>query len=502
MKNLKKYFLSFILLSAVPLPLTLSSCSGITSTKNSSEEENDKSGSGGNQDNNQDSNDNQNSNDNQDSSKPSISIKDVYNLVISAMRIFNTWDLFPSSFDEEKRIVNYTQQDFNQNVSLSNISDRGIGKQMNQFMTIAGNIESIIKSTKIIFDSTTLIAKMYQTFFDKDPDKNKEYESSTENNQVKFKVKLTNSQLSIFAKAATASAEFYLNLNDSSYLGRLQLSDGNALKYEINKNTTKIGIKALGALRMLIEIDTSNKNKKIAKLFNYYGTNNDYKNNDESDGGSDIGVTTCSVMSVENDYVSIIGKKGDFLSWSKENRNMEVYDAKTGNYVGSKVYEKLSPLEYMTNWYPFQSINGFSSIKQVTGSEDKDKDGFYLNNLSSPFQVVKTVSTTTGYSRGYDVEMKKVYLYQNKNNNIDKFNVTIPMLFMQESYENNSSKGFKELNEKNPGLNFSNKTSQNLKTFMVNQYNNLNTEYNKYNESVQNTTVDSYIGIQNSWFNN
>ncbi|MDE7075231.1 MAG: hypothetical protein K2O21_01175 [Malacoplasma sp.] len=511
MKIFKKLLLSFSILAAVPLPIVLSSCNSSSSSSESKTEDDNNDNKDDQSDSNQNGKDNNNPNDktddqsddktDQNPSKPAFDIKDVVTLVKSAMRVFNTWDLFPSSFSEENRVVSYTQQDFSQNVTLANITDRGIGKQMNQFITIATNIETVIKGAKIIFDSTTLIANMYKTFFDKGPEKNKVYESSTEKNEVKFKVELTDTTMTIFAKAQTASAEFYLNLNDGSYSGRLQLSDGNALKYEISKNLTKIGIKALGAVRMMFEVDTSNSSQKIAKLFNYYGTNNDYKDNDESDGGDDIGITTCSVMAVDKNYVSIIGKKGDFLSWSKENRNMEVYDAKTGNYLGSKVHEELSKLKYMTNWYPFQSISGFNSIKQVTNSDNKNDDGFYLNGLSSPFQTTKTISSTTGYSRMYDIEMKKVYLYQNKNNNIDKFSVTIPMLFMQDTYETNSSKGFKELNEKNPGLNLANTTSQTLKTYMINEYDTLNNQYNAYNETVQNTTVDSYVGTQNSWFN-
>ncbi|MDE5545766.1 MAG: hypothetical protein K2I76_04065 [Malacoplasma sp.] len=504
MKKFKKLLLSFSLLAAIPLPIVLASCDNKSTSQETNTDNNDTD------DNNTD--DNNTGNDNTDNpsssgtsdkeqSKPAHDIKDVVNLIKSAMRMFNTWDLFPSSFKEENRIVSYTQQDFSNYVSLDNITNRGIGKQLNQFMTIASKIETVLKGAKLIFDSTTLIANMYEAFFNKDPDKNRVYENSTENNNVKFKVELTDTKITIFAKATSASAEFYLNIIDGSYSGRIQLSDGNALKYDISKNLTKVGIKALGAIRMMFEVDTSNSSQKIAKLFNYYGTNNDYKNTDESDGGDDIGITTCSVMAVDKNYVSIIGKKGDFLSWSKENRNMEIYDAKTGNYLGSKVHEELSKLKYMTNWYPFQSISGFNKIKQVTGDQDSKQNGFYLNDSSTPFVVDKTWGTTTGYSRGYDIEMKKVYLYQNKNSNVDKFNVTIPMLFMQDSYENDSSKGFKKLNQENKGLNLANTTSQNLKSFMNSQYESLNSQYNSYNETVQNTTVDSYVGTQNSWFN-
>ncbi|MDE6429149.1 MAG: hypothetical protein K2K18_01400, partial [Malacoplasma sp.] len=71
----------------------------------------------------------------------------------------------------------------------------------------------------------------------------------------------------------------------------------------------------------------------------------------------------------------------------------------------------------------------------------------------------------------------------------------------QDSYETDSSKGFKKLNQENKGLNLANTTSQNLKSFMNSQYESLNSQYNSYNETVQNTTVDSYVGTQNSWFN-
>lgn len=104
-------------------------------------------------------------------------------------------------------------------------------------------------------------------------------------------------------------------------------------------------------MRLMMDIDKSNKNQTIAKLYNFYGKSSSSGESDEDDGSSNsqLGITTSSVLYVDNNYTSIIGKKGDFIFPSKENRNMEVYSNVTGDYVGSKVYEKGIIENYSTN---------------------------------------------------------------------------------------------------------------------------------------------------------
>lgn len=193
---------------------------------------------------------------------------------------------------------------------------------------------------------------------------------------------MTEEEFSILIKVKSASVELYSNLSDNSYGGIIQLSDNNELRYDISKQETKIGIKVANLIRLMLDIDTSNKDFKLAKLYNFY----DHSSEDERD--KNLGLTTSSVMYVDKDYTAIIGKKGDFFFPSKENRNLEIYDNKTGNYVGSKVCEQATKylLSYMTNWYPFQSINNFKNIKHL---KDQNNDNYFLNNLNNAFSNEK-----------------------------------------------------------------------------------------------------------------
>ena len=149
----------------------------------------------------------------------------------------------------------------------------------------------------------------------------------------------------MYLKGGSASVEIETSTKSTNYTCRIQLSNANALKYTITDNNVKIGVKALGAMRLMMDIDKSNKNQTIAKLYNFYGKSSSSSSDDEDDGSSssDLGLTTSSVLYVDNNYTSIIGKKGDFIRPSKENRNMEVYSNTTGDFVTSKVYEKGIP---------------------------------------------------------------------------------------------------------------------------------------------------------------
>lgn len=94
--------------------------------------------------------DNTDKKDESDSKRPKPNIKEIVNIVKSAFRLFNVWELFSESLKEENRVVNYAQQDFSNFVSLENITDKGIGKQLNQFYEILSNFDSIIKDAKIL----------------------------------------------------------------------------------------------------------------------------------------------------------------------------------------------------------------------------------------------------------------------------------------------------------------------------------------------------------------
>lgn len=225
MKN-KKVFLSVLTLSSFITPVLLSSCSQSTTTNSNT--------------NNKDENNNSNQNNNDNSSNSGeTSKKDVTSLVKKRLSIFDLWSLFPEKLQEKNRIVSYQQQDFANNfVSVDSITTKGYGKQMNQFYTIASYVENIITGSKVIFDSASSIADLYQKFIDKNPNNNT-YESQTENGNVKFKISLENNLLTMYLKGGSASVEIETSTKSTNYTCRIQLSNANALKYTITDNNVK-----------------------------------------------------------------------------------------------------------------------------------------------------------------------------------------------------------------------------------------------------------------------
>lgn len=138
------------------------------------------------------------------------------------------------------------------------------------------------------------------------------------------------------------------------------------------------------------------------------------------------------MLRVDEDYVSVVGTKGDFCSPSSENRNVEIYDAATAKLLVCKVYEDVTTVQYYTYWMPITDLTGISTVKKVDEMNDKNPDTVYINGSGTPFAVKYNTLVGVKTSRWFDIEFKTVYAYRvNAEGEIEKFSFEVPMLFVQ-----------------------------------------------------------------------
>lgn len=425
--------------------------------------------------------------------KTTAVIKDIF---MSTLKSFDVWDFLPEKFNSKNReFINFEQKEFSNNfINKNDIQTNGVGKQFDQVFTVFSAVNAVIKGADLIFNSANKIADLYQKYINENGI-NKEYESTTDN--IKFKISYDGNKLRILAKISGCSLEIASD-NSGSHYGRIQITNANAIKFEISNSSVKFGLKAFGTERMMVEMDKTIANKTIVKIYNFIGKINS-NTEDSEDQDSKLGIKTTSVIYFDNEYLSIMGKKGDFFSLSPKNRNMEVYDIKTGEFVTSKVYEKgVGKYEYLTNWYPLKYINGINSIKQDV-KENKPTSDFFLNNNTSSVFKDKKISLTNP-SRMYDLEMKDSIIYGKKNSNDkDKVDLKIPMLFIQNEFDN--ANGFKNINDQNKTikLTVSSIFDESLKNKISNYYTSIKNNYDSFEEWMTANKVTDYVGIQDTW---
>lgn len=145
-------------------------------------------------------------------------------------------------------------------------------------------------------------------------------------------------------------------------------------------------------------------------------------------------VATSALLTVGEDYTTVIGTKGDFIPTSG-GRNCEVYSNATGYLVGTEVKETLDKKDYDTLWFNLRDLQGVTSIKKEDKANWLNADTIWINGSETEALHSKSV-TLTDRSRRFDIEFKTVYAWKETTNadgvvEYEKAKFEIPMLFVQ-----------------------------------------------------------------------
>lgn len=416
---------------------------------------------------------------------PNPDLAGIAQAIINAFgSVPDVWQFLPDSFRlTEARAYSGNMLDFTNNVNVSAIPKTGIGKQLDVVYGTVINMQELLGKVNTFYASAGTIAELYQTFINNHPDNYRVFEGQTAGGAIQFRIELNDKQYTLLAKMTTVSLELYADAEDGSYAGRVQLSDTNALKYEVEDDHLKIGLKILDKAVTQLEF-VRDDDVVTGYLYESLGA---------TIAGAKREISTSALLTWEGDYVSVCGTNGDFFLGSK-GQVVELYDAVTGRYLGAKVKETISKIVYNTYWFNLFDFTGFTSVR-VDGSD------IYVNGSSTKFENKKVggISAKTA-SRRYDIETKKIYFYtyDAQTEKYTKTYMEIPMLFVQaEVYDTLAG----DMKEKNSSLNITNNVSSATVTTLDYYYEDGLAAYELIADLVTGDDIIAYVGNKNAYFN-
>lgn len=405
----------------------------------------------------------------------------------------NAWQFMPSGLREENMAYNtLPPNDFTQNVSVANIGKKTIGKQMNVLYSTLENTETILAGFDTVFSAGQAIASAYQTFINKNPDSYKEFTGTAAG--FSFKIALQESAVTLLAGNTAVSAEFYAD-GSSTTGGRIQLSDGAALKYQSSDNSLKLALKitvsGVSYLRQLEFVRDPALNSTAGYMYEYMGA------------GS-AALKTTAVLHIDENYTSVVSNKRE-LDDLKTLGYEEVYNSKTGEMIGGEALEKLTDkLEgtFDTLWFPLRKVTNFNSVRVIHEMNGRNLDTVYLNGSANVFEKTTVLKTLT---RKFDVEMKDIWyvIKETKENgkiSYKREKCSVPMLFVQTKY-------FDEFTDDAVSKNKDIFSSSNkpvidaaAKAQSVTRFEAMYNLFGTIKEQVSDQAIVSYIGEKNSFF--
>lgn len=339
------------------------------------------------------------------------------------------WDLLPESFGAAYHTVS-TAPSFTNFTSISAIPVNGIGKQMNTAYGLLNKTSKALSYVNVVMDAMNGIKTLYTNYLDTNPTDYQNYTGSISG--LTFTLALSETGYSVSATVSSVGVVIWSDIEANTYGARVQLTATTALKYTVSEDSLIIAMNVLNSGSTLLEFSRDEDDNVVGMLYEYLTV-----------AGVEA-VANSAMITVGEDYTTIIGTKGDFLLGS-EGRNCEIYNNDTGRLVGAEVREVSAGVEFNTYWFALNDVNGLSSIKY-------DGEDFYINGYTSDALANKKMGvsfTLKALSRRFDVEMKTMYFYA-YNSDTDEYETVfyeIPMIFVQEEVYDYFDEDFSNVNE-------------------------------------------------------
>lgn len=370
--------------------------------------------------------------------KPSVS--DIAKKIVdSLLQSPDPWDFMPIGLQPETLAYSSAPQaDFTDFVNVSAIGKKAIGKQLNVLYDGLQDATTLLGYIDKVYAVGTTVASLYQEFINKNPDNYAQF--SGEAGGFKILIKLDGENSLLLAGNSTVSVELYNYGETGKRAGRVQLTDGMALKYESTENSLKFAVKktvkGIGSAQQIEFV--REQNAVAGVMYEYAGTANTSV------------IKTTATIAFNEDIAYIVSDKRE-TDDLKINGYEEVYNAKTGEFIGGEVAETVKLADYDTLWFMLGDVSGFTNVKVIDQKNGVNADTIYLNNALEAMhtKLIGGISTKAT-SRRFDVEMKDVWYIVAKTENgktqYEKVKFEIPMVFVQ---KDNMDTFGKDVQEKN-----------------------------------------------------
>ena len=321
--------------------------------------------------------------------------------------------------------------DWSDFVNVNDVVYGGFGEQWHMVIENIKESERFFKITsygsEVITASTLLVNTFLDNYYDGTVDK-------TFSNDSRFISKLSFDGLTLVYNLKYISGinipyfgeiipqiDMSYDITGGVKSARIQLGDNAALKFITSENSYSFGLdygistvsrKAYFSLERDDETDALE-----GHIYEYV----QYKDKDL--------VPACADFYIDEDYVTAVGNKASGLV-GFNNYISELYRTDDGKLLGYEIQETktVSKVEvtFNTLWFNLDNITGINSVKTAD-------DKVYVNNSSSEFKTKNFGGfNTKTASRRYDIEWRKQYFFDEAAGEIQDYEVSIPMMFVQE----------------------------------------------------------------------
>ncbi|MBN3491130.1 InlB B-repeat-containing protein [Acholeplasma equirhinis] len=340
---------------------------------------------------------------------------------------YDIMDFIPTKMQPGEVLVNASQTtlDFTNFVNLSDIPN-GYGEQ---WQMVLDNLEQTKSFTQIlsVVDSLSISAvTVFNNYIDSNPSdvNNFTFTSGIYNITIKYEDDVIFLVIDFTANIpgfGNQTAQIMLNYNISNQEkeGRIQIGDANALRYVITEDSYTFAIRYLGIRRAYFNIKENHDGSVEGAIFEFLGIDN--------------GISTSSAAQfyITDDYVSVVGNKASGIIGFTSTIN-ELYNPSTGKLLGYEIRETVSSITYNTLWFNLSDQTGITSIKKIDQANGSNPNSIYVNGSATLF-ASKTVGglSLKSFSRRYDIEFRKQYVYYLDGAELTRAEIEVPMLFVQ-----------------------------------------------------------------------
>ena len=362
--------------------------------------------------------------------------------------------------------------------SVSTLPTNFIGKQLNVVYGVTDIFETALTFVKYFYDAANLIQITYQTFINDNPNDYKSFSGNV--GGLNYSIGILEDTYKIDCTYGAVQFTLSSEIGSETTSCYVKLTDTTILKYDVTADSLNIAYSVLKVATAQLNFVREN-GVCVGHIFH-------------AEGYEDTVLSTSAMIAYDDNYTYVIGKKGDFANpLDKDNRVCEVYDSKTGKYIGSEVKEDATTVVYDTLWIPLTDLTGINSISMIDDIYGKNPDTIYVNGSSAPFEAEYNKLLGVKTSRQYDIEFKTVwvYKYDATSEKYEKVKVKIPMLFVQRE---NLDTYLDDISANNDGLTVTNNQSS-LDVLAVEVGFSLVEDYNAIKDLVTLDTIKEYLGI-------
>lgn len=398
----------------------------------------------------------------------------------------------PEIYGKENHLLS-APLDYEQPVSVTEIPVNGIGKQLHTVYNTLNYTEQAMGYVSTLYGGFSAIVTLYQDYINRNPENYKLFEG--EWSGFGIRIEITDGEYLIFAQAPGVAIEIYQATESETIYARIELFNKASLKIEYDGTYLRTALNVVGVFTSDIKFYEDGETGNITGILY------------ETTGIGSARLTTCTILTVTEDYLIAVGNKGDFAV-PGQGVNVEVYRNDTGRLCGTEVYENVSVADlgtgYDTLWYNLCDISGIKSISAEMGVSDEDnklnKDTVYINGQNTPFVPEFNSVAFVKTSRQYDIEFKTMYFYtyNAQDENYELTEQLIPMLFVQRE---NLSTYLEDIR----GNNALSAIPQNLSSAADNAviaaaYATYVPVYQEVKENITYEMTIDYIGEKHAWF--